>query len=650
MQAEILDWRAPDWHAAAALIETHFSATYQANFTLPALPLAVARGAGGRILGAAGLRDAGRGFLSEVYLDRPLTETLGDLTGSPVEASDVIEIVSMACPVPTAILPLIEVITAEGRRRGASWGLFTATAPLLRMLRRTGVPVMALAPARPTRLPDAPPVGQLLQHRPLGLCGAGKHRAPALHAPSGHPLDRGPSQMIPVFDALARHAHERPDAIAFIDRQERLTWAELADAVGRAAAGFAIGPRTVGLRLSGLDYVIGDLAATLAGCRVVPVPGFFSTGQVAHLLQDAGATLVDELPQGDRALPLTYSGGAERVIYTSGTTGRPKGVVLGDRQLTASAHGLSRVLGAGPQDRYLSALPQAQLLEQICGIFLPIMAGAETVICPPEAAALFTGDGRALARIADQTRPTVTVLAPRQLTLWVAALRAGAARPDSLRYVAVGGAPVSPALIAEARSLGLPVAEGYGLSEACSVVALTPQDSADGSAMVPMDGTVLRIEDGEIVVDGPTVMAGYLHHEPHAGPWRTGDLGRIEGGRVTVLGRRDAMILRASGRNIAPEWVEAEALADPAVPAAALILMPDDALVLVLAATAAPDMAALVGRLSGLPAYARPDALVIADPRHPGLIRPSGNADRQIARQIAVQPQTLIPLTLGVAA
>lgn len=457
--------------------------------------------------------------------------------------------------------------------------------------------------------------------------------------------------MIPVFDALARNAHDRPEAVAFDDGRRSLTWAGLARAVTQAAAGFASGPRTVGLHLAGLDYVIGDLAATLAGCRVVPVPGFFSAGQIAHLLQDAGAGLVDRLPQpAGQPLPLSYQGGAERVIYTSGTTGRPKGVVLGDDQLTASARGLSRAIGAGPQDRYLSVLPQAQLLEQICGIFLPIMAGAATVICPPDASALFSGDGHALARLADRTRPSITVLAPRQLTLWVAALRAGAPVPASLRHVAVGGAPVSADLIAEARALGLPVAEGYGLSEACSVVALTPLDAPEGSAMQLLEGVSLRIEDGEIVLDGPTLMQGYLHHPPHAGPWRTGDLGQMRDGRLTVLGRRDAMILRASGRNIAPEWVEAEALADPAVPAAALVLMPDDRLVLVLAVTAAPKMTALVARLAQLPAYARPDALVIADPREPGLIRPSGTADRALARQIAARPGTQIPLTAGVAA
>ncbi|MFC3631593.1 AMP-binding protein [Paracoccus angustae] len=323
--------------------------------------------------------------------------------------------------------------------------------------------------------------------------------------------------MTPIFDALARHAQDRPGAIAFRDGERTMTWADLARAVSRAAAGFAAGPRCVGLALAGLDYVIGDLAATLAGRCVVPVPGFFSAGQVAHLLADSGAMLIDRLPADATGLPLAYSGGAARVIYTSGTTGRPKGVILGDRQVTASALGLSQAIGPGPGDRYLSVLPQAQLLEQISGIFLPILAGAETVLCPEGTACLFSGDGRALARRAVACDPTVTVLAPRQLTLWVAALREGIPAPRGLRYVAVGGAPVSPALLAEARALSLPVAEGYGLSEACSVVALTPADAPGGSAMQSVPGLDLRIEDGEIVVDGPTVMAGYLGRAPQVG-------------------------------------------------------------------------------------------------------------------------------------
>ena len=101
------------------------------------------------------------------------------------------------------------------------------------------------------------------------------------------------------------------------------------------------------------------------------------------------------------------------------------------------------------------------------------------------------------------------------------------------------------------------------------------------------------------------------------------------------VGRRDATILRQSGRNIAPEWVEAAALADPFVPFAALVQVAGDRLVLVLAPTSAPDMQGLISRLAALPFYARPEHVLIADPRLPGLIRPSGHMDRAVARDMA---------------
>ncbi|WP_299362027.1 thermostable hemolysin [uncultured Paracoccus sp.] len=166
MRVELLDWREPGWQPAAAMIEDHFRATHGARITVPALRLAVARAADGRILGAAGLRDAACGFFSQVYIDRPVDEVLTRLAGCAVAPKDVLEVVSMACPNPAATLPLIEAITAEGRRLGASWGLFTATGPLMRLLRRTGVPLLPLAPAQPCRLADAARWGSYYQTDP----------------------------------------------------------------------------------------------------------------------------------------------------------------------------------------------------------------------------------------------------------------------------------------------------------------------------------------------------------------------------------------------------------------------------------------------------------------------------------------------------
>lgn len=182
MHVDILNWREPGWHAAAAMIETHFMAVHGAQITLPALPLVVAHGAKGNILGAVGLRDAAQGFFSQTYLDHSVADELTRLSGSPVTPDDVIEVVSMACPTPAATMPLIEAITAEGRRRGASWGLFTATAPLLRMLRRTGVPILALAPARPDRLADAASWGRYYDTNPW-VCALQEHAEPLRFMP-----------------------------------------------------------------------------------------------------------------------------------------------------------------------------------------------------------------------------------------------------------------------------------------------------------------------------------------------------------------------------------------------------------------------------------------------------------------------------------
>lgn len=155
MRVEFLEWRDAAWQPAAAMIEAHFLQTHGAVITVPDVRLAVARSATGVILGAAGMRDAACGFFSQIYLDDPVDQVLTRLSGSSVGPEEVIEVVSMACPHPSATLPLIEAVTAEGRGSGKCWGLFTATGPLMRLLRRTGVPLLPLIPARPDRLPDA---------------------------------------------------------------------------------------------------------------------------------------------------------------------------------------------------------------------------------------------------------------------------------------------------------------------------------------------------------------------------------------------------------------------------------------------------------------------------------------------------------------
>ena len=166
MQIEFLSWRDAGWQAAAALIEDHFARVHDARITVPAIRLAAAVSGGGTLLGAAGMRDHAQGFFSQVYLDRPLAQEISLQAGTELQDTDIIEVVSMACPAPIATLPLIDAITAQGRREGRSWGVFTATGPLMRLLRRTGAALLPLTPARAERLGDATDWGRYYQTDP----------------------------------------------------------------------------------------------------------------------------------------------------------------------------------------------------------------------------------------------------------------------------------------------------------------------------------------------------------------------------------------------------------------------------------------------------------------------------------------------------
>jgi long-subunit acyl-CoA synthetase (AMP-forming) len=285
------------------------------------------------------------------------------------------------------------------------------------------------------------------------------------------------------FQRLSHWADVAGGKRALATPEASLSYAQLVTRV-RAAAQWADRlPQRVGL-LSGktIETVIADLALTLAGKELVPLPDFFSDAQLAHVIRAARLSHViansgpaDRLLRlglvvsglgAETALALEPTSDAARIIFTSGTTGTPKGVHLGAPQIMASIDRLAQATQATVSDRYLSLLPEALLLEQIAGTYLPLYAGAEVHL----PAALPPGSIAAAARVA---KPTATVLVPELLAAWVSELRTLDHRaPETLRYVAVGGAPIPAALAAAAWEWGLPVYEGYGLSECCSVVAV----------------------------------------------------------------------------------------------------------------------------------------------------------------------------------
>ncbi len=270
--------------------------------------------------------------------------------------------------------------------------------------------------------------------------------------------------------------------------------------------------------------------------------------------------------------------GVAKVTFTSGTTGEPKGVMLDAQQMSAVAQSLAGRVEVATGDRHLALTPLSVLLENICGLYAPLWCGA-TAILPSLAETGLQGasgvDVPTMAEALLKHRASTAIFTPHTLQCLVEYLEQGGVVPASLRFGAVGGAPVSGRLLERAEALGLPIREGYGLSECASVCTLnTLAEKRPGSAGRPLPHLHLRIaDDGEVLVKG-NLFRGYLGQsksETENGWWRTGDTGRLdEDGFLHLTGRRRNIFITAFGRNVAPEWVEKELVLDPAIAQAAV--------------------------------------------------------------------------------
>lgn len=398
--------------------------------------------------------------------------------------------------------------------------------------------------------------------------------------------------MPPVLDRLDRAlaAHGRSHALHAADR--RIDYAELRESVQARAARLArLDARRVALALdNGVDWVLWDLALMRAGRVCVPLPGFFSEAQRRHVLDSAGIdTLIGAgecfevqarncgfapkepgLWQRSVPAPPPMPAGASKITFTSGTTGQPKGVCLDAETQWSVAEAVWHAIASCEVRRHLCVLPLSTLLENVAGVYAPLLAGACVELRPMSSIGLRGASGfdaDRFLRTLHESRPHSLILVPQLLFALVAAGESGLLPPDSLRFAAVGGARVSPELLRRAEALGIPVYEGYGLSECASVVCLnTPTSRRLGSVGRPLEDAQVRIsDDGEVLVRGPR-MLGYLGEPQPADEWlATGDLGRFDDGFLVLEGRRRNRLITAFGRNVDPEWVEAELAAHPAI-------------------------------------------------------------------------------------
>jgi len=420
-----------------------------------------------------------------------------------------------------------------------------------------------------------------------------------------------------LFDAL--RDSRSPDGIVVESGNTRLTgealWARV-DELASCLRDEQVRCAAVHLD-NGTDWVVADLACQLANIPIVPLPLFFSAEQVRHAVATSGADAIiaDRVRRvlADPAAALPE--GTQKITFTSGTTGKPKGVCLSTQQQLTLAASLAAVIDI-ESPTHLCVLPLSTLLENLAGVYAPLMAGGR-VIAPPLAEVGLTGssglDPRALLASIERYQPDTLILVPEMLKVLTLAAAAGWQPPASLKFVAVGGGRVSPSLLRRARQASIPAFEGYGLSECASVVCLNvPSADCIGSVGRPLPHVEVRSVHGQIVVTGSTFL-GYAN-EPDS--WyqdtvRTGDLGRVsDDGWVSIEGRLKHQVITSFGRNLSPEWVESELLAGPLLQQAVVIGEDRPCCVALVAprdpATSDADIDSWIDRVNlGLPDYAR---------------------------------------------
>lgn len=332
---------------------------------------------------------------------------------------------------------------------------------------------------------------------------------------------------------------------------------------------------------NGVDVLLWDLAVLFEGLTCVTLPPFFSPAQRAHCLEQSQAERVIAEPELESELlaagyakhgefwcrsfegPSRLPAGTAKLTFTSGTTGTPKGVCLSADSLLRVARELEQASLATAAQHHVALLPLAVLLENL-GCYAALYAGAMLSLPSQNTLGIQGASGveapRLLGYLAKR-KPESLILVPQLLLLLVSAAEQKVFDPQSLCFAAVGGARVSENLLHRAQRVGLPVYEGYGLSECASVVCLNrPGARRPGSVGRPLPHVEVRLaEDGEVLIKGSTLL-GYLGEQAYADEWwPSGDLGEFDPeGFLYLKGRKKHQFVTSFGRNVNPEWVESE--------------------------------------------------------------------------------------------
>ncbi|MEU4498314.1 AMP-binding protein [Streptomyces sp. NPDC023998] len=368
-----------------------------------------------------------------------------------------------------------------------------------------------------------------------------------------------------------------------------------------------------------VDFVVALFAAWRLGAVVTPVNPALTATEAGYQIADSAAKVVIRL-DGGPALAAEEIGVADLLsgvepadsaglvncarknagsrqhpapgdaealallIYTSGTTGRPKGVMLSHANLSAMATMMVQTSRLGEDEHSLLVLPLFHVNGIVVSVLSPLLAGGRVTV-----SGRFKAD--TFFQTVEAVRPTCFSAVPTIFATLTALPESQRPDTSSVRFAACGAAPMPAQLIERFESrYGIPVVEGYGLSEGTCASTVNPVDGLrkPGTVGLPMPGQEVAVMDasggllprgstGEVVVRGPNVMRGYLNRPEETartvvdGWLHTGDVGRFdEDGYLMIVDRIKDMIIRG-GENIYPKEIESVLYGHPEVFEAAVV-------------------------------------------------------------------------------
>lgn len=439
-----------------------------------------------------------------------------------------------------------------------------------------------------------------------------------------------------LTDPLTQAARRFPNKVAVVEPEagdRKWTYRELDELSSALAAslanlGVAPGDRIALWMKNSVEYILSFYGILKAGAVIVPMSTHYGQKEVTHQIEKTAAVglmandekyrqipdllranpslrfavtdrtpasaaknlyLFSSLTATASGLDLTTKTGPEDKLavlpFSSGTTGLPKGVMLTHRNLVSNLHQVVQAHQVGPDDIMLNQLPFFHIYGMTVLMGSAILAGATQVL-----ASRFRPVDEFLD-LFEKYRPTLFFTVPLILQEFCQHSRVPGMDWRALRYVNSGGAPLSPELQTRFTHLtGVPVIQGYGLTESSPTTHVTPLDRikigtigtplslTEHKVVAPVTETdVTRGEVGELWVRGPQVMMGY-YQDPQAtaqtlvdGWLRTGDLVREdEDGYIYVVDRLKELI-KCKGFQVAPAEIEHVLVGHPAIHDAAVI-------------------------------------------------------------------------------